>query len=59
LIYLQDIYLFGLTDLWLIEEPAYAASVFPHPAHKWRYFTKKWQDRPDWIKTAQKKMKEF
>jgi hypothetical protein len=25
----------------------YTASVFLHPAHKWRYFTKNWQNRSD------------
>jgi hypothetical protein len=36
----------------LDESPVYVAAVVLHPCHKWRWFEKRWKERPKWLITA-------
>ena len=43
----------------LDDSPIYYAAVALHPRYRWRYFDKKWADRPDWISSAKWKVKDL
>jgi hypothetical protein len=38
------------------DSPFYTASVVLNPVHKWRYFTKRWIEHPDWLTAAKAKV---